>query len=107
MFEKSCTIDANNNQFRISTGKTYIFTVGSNKPNLKTFGNLLYQHFQVSVKQREVFLDKPIHIGFTVLEKSKLIMADFWYGVVLPLFGEDNVKLLYTGQSYFEFKLLS
>lgn len=25
--------------------------------------------FQVSVKQREVFLDKPIQIGFTVLEK--------------------------------------
>ena len=24
-------------------------------------------------------------------------MADFWYGVVLPLFGEDHVKLLYTG----------
>ena len=27
-------------------------------------------------------------------------MSDFWYGIVQPLFGDDNVKLLYTGYSY-------
>ena len=51
------------------------------------------------MKKKEVFLEKPIQIGFTVLEQSKLIMARFWYDTMLPIFGERNVKLLYSGMS--------
>lgn len=38
-------------------------------------------------------------MNITPFSFSKLIMMDFWYGIVLPLFGEDHVKLLYTGVS--------
>ena len=47
-------------------------------------------------------MNKPIQIGFSVLERSKLIMARFWYDTVLPIFGEENVQLLYSDtDSYF------
>jgi hypothetical protein len=55
---------------------------------------------QVIVNKREVKLDKPIHVGFTVLELSKLIMAKFWYNVMIPLFGEERTKLLYSGKVF-------
>ena len=41
------------------------------------------------------FLNKPLYIGFAVLELSKMIMNEFHYGVMKPLYG-DRCKLLYT-----------
>ena len=29
-------------------------------------------------------------------------MAEFWYNIILPRFGEENVKLLYTGKKYIQ-----
>ena len=39
-------------------------------------------------------LNKPIYIGFCILELSKLLMYQFHYDYVLKAF--DNVKLLFT-----------
>ena len=52
---------------------------------------------QVAVKKRSMKITQPIHIGFTILEVSKLAMARFWYKTILPTFHEENVKLLYSG----------
>ena len=29
-------------------------------------------------------------------------MAEFWYNIILPRFGEENVKLLYSGKKYIQ-----
>ena len=39
-------------------------------------------------------LNKPIYVGFSILELSKLLMYQFHYYYVLKAF--DNVKLLFT-----------
>ena len=39
---------------------------------------------------------KPIYLGYTVLELSKLIMYEFYYDKFQPYWGEDNLKLLYA-----------
>ena len=44
-------------------------------------------------------IDQPYGHSIKYSHFSKLIMADFWYGIVLPLFGEEHVKLCYTGDS--------
>jgi hypothetical protein len=46
------------------------------------------------VKKRTIY-KKPIMIGFTVLELSKMLMADFYYNVMKKHYGK-NCKLLYT-----------
>ena len=42
-----------------------------------------------------VVLDKPVYTGFSVLELSKLLMYQFCYENVKPLWG-DRANLLYT-----------
>lgn len=39
---------------------------------------------------------RPYYIGFSILELSKYIMYDFYYGVLQPYFGEDGVTCLYS-----------
>ena len=46
-------------------------------------------------KQNEVLMDKPIYIGFTVLELSKLLLYDTYYDKLQQYFGQDNLKLHY------------
>jgi hypothetical protein len=43
----------------------------------------------------KVTLNKPIYVGFTVLDVSKLLMFDFHYNVVVKHYGED-ARLLFT-----------
>ena len=42
-----------------------------------------------------VRLDKPIAIGFSILELSKVLMYDFHYNVMKPKY-DDKIKLLFT-----------
>lgn len=49
----------------------------------------------IQMKPDRVILDKPIYIGFTVLELSKAYMYDFHYNIVKPFY-KDRVQLCYT-----------
>ena len=53
---------------------------------------------QAAVKKRTIKIAQPIHIGFAILEASKLFMTKFWYRTMLPTFHEENLNLLYTGE---------
>ena len=46
-------------------------------------------------KQNEVLMDKPIYLGFTVLELSKLLMYETYYDKSQPYFGQENIQLHY------------
>ena len=48
-----------------------------------------------SFKQNEVLMDKPIYLGFTVLELSKLHMYETYYDILQPYFGQENIQLHY------------
>ena len=52
-------------------------------------------------KQNEVLLDKPIYLGFTVLELSKLLMYERYYGKLQPYFGQEKNQLLYMDTDSF------
>ena len=52
-------------------------------------------------RKNEVLTDKPIHLGFAVLELSKLHMYETYYDKLQPYFGEKNLHLHYMDTDSF------
>ena len=46
-------------------------------------------------KKTEVLMDKPVYLGFTVLELSKLLMYETYYDKLQPYFVQENIQLHY------------
>ena len=52
-------------------------------------------------RQNEVLMDKPIYLGFTVLELSKLLMYETFYDKLQPYFGQENIQIHYMDTDSF------
>ena len=59
----------------------------------------------VQYKKPQVLLNKPVYLGFTILELSKMHMYDFHYNYMLKSFGLESLKLLYTDTDSFIYKI--
>ena len=46
-------------------------------------------------KEHEMSMDKPIYLGFAILELSKLHMYETYYDTPRPYFGQENIQLHY------------
>ena len=46
-------------------------------------------------------MDKPIYIGFTLLELSKLLMYETYYVILQPYFGQESIQLHYMDTDSF------
>ena len=45
-------------------------------------------------------MNKPIYLGLSILEISKLLMYEFWYDYMKPKYG-NNIKLCYMDTDSF------
>ena len=54
-----------------------------------------------TLKQNEILIDKPIYLGFSVLELSKLHMYSTYYGILQPYFGQENLQIHYMDTDSF------
>ena len=52
------------------------------------------------MKKTQIFINKPVYLGLSILELSKIVMYEFWYDYVKPKY-EEKAKLYYidTGSS--------
>ena len=46
------------------------------------------------MKKTKVKMNKPIYLGLSILEISKILMYEFWYHYMKPKYN-DNVRLCY------------
>jgi len=60
----------------------------------------------VSCSKESILLNKPIYIGFTVLELSKAHMYEFHYSIMKKFFG-NRIRLLYTDTDSFFYEIIS
>ena len=58
----------------------------------RNFSQKIYQ--QQRWKNAEILINKPIHLGLSILELSKILMYEFWYDYVKLKYGE-KAKLYY------------
>ena len=54
----------------------------------------------MEMNKTKVKMNKPIYLGLSILEISKLLMYEFWYGYMKPKYG-NNVKLCYIDTDSF------
>ena len=52
------------------------------------------------MKKTKVKMNKPIYLGLSILEISKILMYEFWYDYIKPKYS-DNVKLCYMDTDSF------
>ena len=46
-------------------------------------------------REHEILMNKPIYLGFAILELSKLHMYETYYDTLQPYFGQENLQLHY------------
>ena len=64
------------------------------EPNYHTMNYISENLSIIEMKKAKVKMNKPIYLGLSILEISKLLMYEFWYDYMKPKYG-DNVKLCY------------
>ena len=70
-------------------------TKAVSKPSFRHSEIINQDLVMVKVARGKIMLNKPIAVGFTILELSKLIMYQFYYDVMKRKFG-DKCSLLFT-----------
>ena len=54
----------------------------------------------IEMKETQTLLTKSVYLGLSVLELSKILMYELWYGYLKPKYGE-KVKLCYVDTDSF------
>ena len=63
--------------------------------------NLISENLSIiEMRRTKVKMNKPIYLGLSILEISKLLMYEFWYDYMKPKY-DDNVKLCYMDTDSF------
>ena len=70
------------------------------KPNYHTMNYISEDLSMIEMKRTKVKMNKPIYLGLSILEISKLLMYGFWYDYMKAKYG-DNVKLCYMDTDSF------
>lgn len=70
----------------------------------KGFGKFNDDMYWTNMSKKTVKLDKPIQIGFSILNLSKKVMFDYYYDNLKPKYG-DKIKLLATDTDSFIFEV--
>ena len=70
------------------------------KPNYRTTKWFPENVLAVEMKKTKLKMNKPIYLGLSILEISKILMYEFWYDYMKPKYG-DNVKLCYMDTDSF------
>ena len=70
------------------------------EPNSHTI-NLISEDLSIiEMKKAKVKMNKPIYLGLSILEISKILMYEFWYDYMKPKYN-DNVRLCYMDTDSF------
>ena len=70
------------------------------EPNYHTI-NLISEDLSITkMKKPKVKMNKPIYLGLSILEISKILMYEFWYDYMKPKY-DNNIKLCYMDTDSF------
>ena len=44
----------------------------------------------MEMKKTKIVLNKPVHLGLSILELSEILMCEFWFDYIKPKFGKKG-----------------
>ena len=70
------------------------------EPNYHTMNYISEDLSIIEMNKTKVKMNKPIYLGLSILDLSKMLMYEFWYDYMKPKYN-DNVKLCYMNTDSF------
>ena len=70
------------------------------EPNYHTMNYISEDLSIIEMNKTKVKMNKPIYLGLSILEISKLLICEFWYDYMKPK-SCDNIKLCYMDTDSF------
>ena len=70
------------------------------EPNYHTTKFFTENLLAIEMRITQIFMNKPVYLGLSILDLSKTVMYDFWYDHVKPKYGE-NAKPCYMDTDSF------
>ena len=70
------------------------------EPNYHTTKFVTENFLATEMKKTQILMNKPVHLGLSILDLSKTVMYEFWYDYLKPKYGE-NAKLCYMDTDSF------
>ena len=70
------------------------------EPNYHTINYISEDLSIIEMNKTKVKVNKPIYLGQSILDISKILMYEFWYDYIKPKYN-DNVKLCYMDTDSF------
>ena len=70
------------------------------EPKYHSHKNFFDHLIAIEMKKTKVKMTKPLYLGMTILDVSKILMYEFWYDYINPKYG-DRAKLCYTDTDSF------
>ena len=71
------------------------------EPNYHTINYISEDLSIIEMNKTKVKMNKPIYLGLSILEISKLLMYEFWYDYMKPKYG-NNIKLCYMDTDFYK-----
>ena len=60
------------------------------EPNYLTTKLFTENLLAIERKKIEILMNRPVYLGISILELSKILMYDFWYDCVKSIYGEKS-----------------
>ena len=70
------------------------------EPNYHTINYISEDLSIIEMKRTKVKMNKPIYLGLSILDISKILMYEFWYDYMKPKYN-NNVELCYMNRDSF------
>ena len=70
------------------------------EPNYHTTKRFSENLLAIEMKKTKVKMNKPVYLGMSILDISKMLMYKFWYDYIKPKY-EDRAKLCYADTDSF------
>ena len=58
------------------------------EPNYHGIKFFIENLLAIKIRKTQIFMNKPVYLGLSILELSKIVMHKFWYEHVKPKYGE-------------------